>query len=142
MNQDWSPLPEPEPPPPVVRARGWRAKFAEAIRGVSLGIHGQASFFVHFFFATFAIAAAILLECDRIDWCLVVFCIGMVVTAELFNSSLETLFHGLDSETKQRLVGVLDIAAGAVLTASGTAVVVGCLVFIPRLLAFMGVVEQ
>jgi diacylglycerol kinase len=47
----------------------------------------------------------------------------------LFNSAIETLFHGLDPETKSRWNGCLDIAAGAVLTASGFAVLIGVLVF-------------
>lgn len=138
MPTDWSP-PDDSASPRPPSCRGWPTKFAEAFRGVRLGIRGQASFHVHFFFATVAVAACALLECTRIEWCLIVFCIGLVFTTELLNSSLETLFHGLDAETKNRLVGVLDIAAGAVLAASGTAVVVGALVFVPQLLKFAGV---
>ena len=135
MTHDW-----PGGPDEPARAcrRGWADKFGEAARGVKLGVRGQSSFAVHFFFATLAVLAGVLLECDRVDWCLVVLCIGLVLTAELLNSSLETLFHGLDDETKNRLVGVLDIAAGAVLVASGTAVIVGGIVFVRRLLVLTG----
>ena len=122
------------------RPRGWPEKFAEAFRGVRLGGQGQASFCVHFFFAVLAVGAAALLECDRVEWCLIVLSIGLVLTVELLNSALETLFHGLDVDTKNRLVGVLDIAAGAVLVASGTAVIVGGIVFTRRMLVFTGVV--
>ena len=65
-------------------------------------------------------------------------CVGAVLTAELFNSALETLFHGLDAATKQRLTGVLDISAGAVLLASATAAAVGSLVLGYRLWMFLG----
>jgi diacylglycerol kinase len=111
------------------KARRWRDKFREAIRGVKLGVRGHSSFFVHFFFAALALAAAMVLECTLIEWCLVVGCIGLVMTAELFNSTIETLFHGLDAESKGRIQGCLDIAAGAVLVAGLTAAVIGILVF-------------
>lgn len=132
----WHPSDE-LPDQPKTR-RTWRHKFGEAFRGVKLGIRGQSSFYVHFFFAALAVLTGFLLECGWAEWCLVALAIGLVLTAELFNSALETLFHGLDSDTKNRLVGVLDIAAGAVLVASTTAVIVGGIVFGRKLLLFAG----
>jgi len=111
------------------KPRRWRDKFREAFRGVKLGVRGHSSFFVHFFFAALALTAALVLQCDLMEWCLVAGCIGLVITAELFNSAIETLFHGLDAETKGRIHGSLDIAAGAVLIAGLTAAVIGVLVF-------------
>src|SRR5262249_53469170 len=104
--------------------RRWREKFPGAIRGLKLGIQGHSSFSVHLFAAAVAIAACIALDCRLVEWCLILLCIGGVFTAELFNSAIETLFHGLDPETKSRWNGCLDIAAGAVLTASLFAVLV------------------
>ena len=57
-----------------------------------------------------------------------------VFTAELLNSTVETLFHGLPADAKSPNNRCLDIAAGAVLVASGTAAVVGALIFGHRLL--------
>ena len=65
-------------------------------------------------------------------------CIGLVLTAELFNSAVETLFRGLDEATKDRVWPALDISAGAVLLASLTAVAVGLLMFVPKLAAWLG----
>jgi diacylglycerol kinase len=118
--------------------RRWREKFREAIRGVKLGVRGHSSFSVHFFAAAVAIAACIALDCRLVEWCLILLCIGGVFTAELLNSAIEALFHGLDSETKSRWNGCLDIAAGAVLTASLFAVVVGAIVFGNRIGLLMG----
>lgn len=120
------------------KPRRWRDKFREAFRGVKLGVRGHSSFSVHFFFAALVLAAALALGCDRTEWCLLVGCVGLVFVAELFNSAIETLFHGLDAEAKGRIHGCLDIAAGAVLTASGTAAVVGTIVFGSRLAVMFG----
>jgi diacylglycerol kinase len=129
----WEPEPEPLKP-----RRRWRDKFRDAFRGLKLGVRGHSSFFVHFFFAALVAAAAIVFRCDALEWCVLLGCIGLVLTAELFNSAIETLFHGQDAETKARTKGVLDIAAGAVLLASVTAALVGTIVFALRLATLLG----
>lgn len=114
--------------------RRWRDKFREAARGVKLGVRGHSSFSVHFFFAALAVTASAVLGLDAWEWCVVLLCVGGVVTAELVNSAVETLFHGLDPDAKARTHGCLDIAAGAVLVASLTAATVGTVVFTRKLL--------
>jgi diacylglycerol kinase len=118
--------------------RPWRDKFRAAFRGVKLGVRGHSSFFVHFFFTALVLAAAIVLKCELLQWCLLLGCIGLVLTAELFNSAVETLFRGLDEATRDRVWPCLDIAAGAVLLASITASVVGGIIFLSRLAAMLG----
>jgi diacylglycerol kinase len=147
----WQPTAPGEAPEPVVPPweaeaasarskprRKWRDKFGDAFRGLKLGIRGHSSFFVHFFFAALVVAAAIVLRCDLVDWCLLLGCIGFVLTAELFNSAIEVLFHGQDRATQARNHACLDIAAGAVLMASATALVIGSIVFLNRLAVLLG----
>jgi diacylglycerol kinase len=128
------PGPEPYPEEPVLpRKRPWSLKFRDAFRGIKGGVRGHSSFFVHFFFAALVLATALVLRCDLLQWCLLLGCIGMVLTAELFNSALETLFRHLDEETRNRACPCLDISAGAVLLASLTAALIGSLIFLSRL---------
>ncbi len=122
------PLAEPSRP-----RRRWRQKFGTAFRGLKLGVRGHSSFFVHFFFAALVVAAAIVLRCEVLEWCILLGCIAMVLTAELFNSSIETLFRGLDEPNQERTWPCLDIAAGAVLLASIAAAIIGGIVFLQRL---------
>src|SRR5207248_3326652 len=130
---------EPEVTPRARPRRPWRDKFKVAFRGIKLGVRGHSSFSVHFFFTALVIAAAIVLQCELLEWCVLLGCIGFVLTAELFNSAVETLFRGLDEETKERTWPALDVAAGAVLLASLFASLIGALVFLrclDRLLKF------
>ena len=129
---EWS-----EAPPSPRPRRRWRDKFRVAFRGVKLGMRGHSSFAVHFFFAALVIAAAIALECSLIEWCLLLFCIGGVITTELINSAIETLFKGLDEAARSRYYGCLDIASGAVLVASLFAVVIGALILISRFVTLL-----
>jgi diacylglycerol kinase len=125
------PLPAVRPIRPVA-GRRWADRFREAARGIQLGLRGQSSFSVHFFCAAAAVAACVALNCRLWEWCVILLCVGGVFTAELFNSAIEALSHGLDPETKGRWNGCLDVAAGAVLTASLFAALVGTLVFVNR----------
>jgi diacylglycerol kinase len=125
------------PSPPSRQRRSWYRKFHEATRGVKLGIRGHSSFFVHFFVAGLVIAVATALGCSLLRWCMLLGCIGLVLTAELFNSAVETLFHGLDHETRNRCWPALDIAAGAVLLASLFAAAIGSIIFIDRIVELL-----
>jgi len=76
-------------------------------------------------------------EVTRTEWCLLVFCVGLVWMAEIFNTAIETLtnlvspeFHPLAGKTK-------DLAAGAVLMASITAAVIGLIVFVPYWMRYL-----
>ena len=113
------------------------AKLADALRGLKVGIRGHSSFFVHFFISALVLAAAVMLRCDLEQWCLLLLCIGLVLTSELFNSALETLFRGLDESTKEKSWRCLDISAGAVLMASVFACVIGAAIFLKQLMALL-----
>ncbi len=118
--------------------RPWSAKFADAFRGVGLAVRWERSFRVHLIAAALVVVAAAGLKCDLVEWCLLVGCVGAVFAAETFNSSVETLFHALDADTKNRMSGCLDRAAGAVLLIALTAVVIGALVLGKRVLVMLG----
>jgi diacylglycerol kinase len=130
--QPESPSDELDDAPPRSR-RTWREKFRVAFRGWKFGVRGHSSFFVHFFFAALVVATAAVLECNATEWCLLIACIGFVLTTELLNSAIETLFRGLPEDIRDRVWPCLDIGAGAVLMASLTASVVGLIIFLPKL---------
>ena len=95
-------LPGPEETAQTNRPRRpWREKFRDALRGWKFGIRGHSSFFVHFFCAALVLAAAGALQCSLEQWALLLLCIGIVLTTELFNSAIETFHRGLDDLTKE-----------------------------------------
>ncbi|HQR07921.1 MAG TPA: diacylglycerol kinase [Gemmatales bacterium] len=125
--------------PPMSRPPlGWHGKFKVAFRGIYFGIAGQASFVVHFTVMALVIVLAIFLKLDWISWSILLLCMGLVMTAELLNSAVETLFRGLPPDIQARSWKALDIAAGAVLFASMIASIVGCIVLVPAVLRYFG----
>lgn len=133
MHANWWDVIDDEQPVPK-KPRLWRDKFREAVRGIKRGVRGQSSFSVHFFCAVVVLTAAAVLGCDHTEWCLLIGCIGLVITAELLNSSIETLFRGLEAEARDRVYPCLDIAAGAVLVAGLTSAAIGTIIFGRKLL--------
>ena len=136
FGMDASIVPTPQASPR--RRRPWRAKFKDAFRGLKWGVRGHSSFFVHFFAAALVLAAGLILGCSLIEWSILLGCIGLVLTAELFNSAIETLFRGLDEATKERVWPALNISAGAVLLSSFAASAVGLLLLLPKLAMWLG----
>ena len=118
--------------------RSWPRKFAAAGRGVLLGMRGQKSFLIHLPSAAVVILAGYLLGVSRIEWCILVLCITLVLTAELFNSALECLAKAVDEDYNPRLADCLDIASGAVLIAALGAAATGAMVFLSHVGKLLG----
>jgi diacylglycerol kinase len=116
----------------------WLGKFYIACRGIVWGIQGQLSFYVHVPVAILSLILAAILSLEPWRWVALLLTIAMVLTAELLNSAIERLFHGLPVEWQKQCWPALDIAAGAVLMASIIAAIVGLVLFIPPILAYFG----
>jgi diacylglycerol kinase len=118
--------------------RSWAQKFGDAFRGFKVGVQGQRSFFVHLFVAAAVIAAGMGLRVSLVEWCLLLLCIAGVLTAELFNSALESMAKAITGESHPHLGKSLDIASAAVLLASVGAALVGTILFTHRLGILLG----
>lgn len=106
----------------------WQRKFAVAISGLIWSFRHETSFRVHLPIALAVISIAAWLNVDPWRWTVLVMAIGMVVSAELFNTSIEQLVKVIHPEHDQRIGQALNAAAGAVLIVSLAAVVVGLIV--------------
>ncbi len=118
--------------------RTWLHKFADAFRGLRLGVAGQSSFVVHLLATVAVIGAAAILRMGSTQWCLLVLCITVVLAAEMFNSAIEHLAQAVDKEHNPELGKALDISAAAVLIAAIGAGVVGLVVFIHQVFIVAG----
>jgi len=74
-----------------------------------------------------------LFKISRLEWLSLVLTVGLVWVAEIFNTAVEKLVDLASPEIHPAAKAVKDISAGAVLASAVTAVVVGILIFGPRL---------
>ncbi len=115
-------------------SRTWIAKFREAGYGLFYGMSTEKTFRFQVPAAFACIALSVYLKLPAVEWCLVLLSIGIVLTAEMFNTAIEYLFHGLDEKTKETWNPCLILASGGVLMTGIFALSVGAIIFGRRLL--------
>ncbi|MDR2704183.1 MAG: diacylglycerol kinase family protein [Planctomycetaceae bacterium] len=113
------------------KKRTWRQKFADAFRGLRLSVYQQSSYRIHFTAAVGVLVAAWLLgNFDSVRWMLLIFCITIVIVAEMFNTAIETLAKAISNSYNPYIGNALDIASGAVLTVAFGATCIGTILFL------------
>jgi diacylglycerol kinase len=92
---------------------------------------------IHLIVALLVIIAALMFRLSLSEWCFVVIQIALVWAAEAFNTSIEKLADVVSAEYHPTIKIVKDLAAAGVLILSISAVIVGGIIFIPKLLALI-----
>lgn len=82
-----------------------------------------------------AISASFYFRISIVEWIAIVFCIGLVFTAEALNTAVEQYVDLVKPEYDPKAGNIKDIAAGAVLISAICAAIVGGLIFLPRIFA-------
>ncbi|MCL6523582.1 MAG: diacylglycerol kinase family protein [Thermoflavifilum sp.] len=116
----------------------WKARlqsFRYAFAGIYRLMIKEHNARIHLVATILAIVAGIWLHIGLSGWLAVVIAIGMVWAAEALNSAIEALTDMVSPEYNIQAKYVKDFAAATVLITAITAVVIACLVFIPRLMA-------
>lgn len=104
--------------------------FGYAMEGFRTAVTTERNIKVQLFVGIAAVVAGIILHIDALSWVLVVLCIGMVLFAELVNTSIEAIVDLATQELHPLAKRAKDIAAASVFTLSITAAIVGLIVFI------------
>ena len=71
------------------------------------------------------------------EWTAVLLCIALVPGLEMLNSVVEKLCDLVQEEFNPKIKIVKDVAAGAVLWVSIISAIIGCIIFIPKILALL-----
>lgn len=111
----------------------WKS-FYFAITGIIGALKKERNFQIHVTAAIAIIGLSIYFSLSVTEWILILFAIGGVFALELINSAIERVvdlvtmdYHPLAKQAK-------DFAAGAVLIYAIVAVLVGLLIFLPKIL--------
>ena len=113
--------------------QGWVRKFKVAFRGIGVGVRDQKSFRVHLPTGVAVLSLSAWLGIEVWQWCVLIGCIGLVLTLELLNTALESLSRAITREHNEWIRDALDLASGAVLIGSLTSLAVGGLVLGPEI---------
>ena len=111
--------------------KSFLGSFKPAIAGLAAAYRSQFNMRFHVAVTVLVLAASFYFQLAPLEWCVILFCIGSVIVAELLNTSLEVT---VDIASPQIAGLAKDIAAAAVLIAAIMSVIIGLIIFIPRIL--------
>lgn len=68
------------------------------------------------------------------EWIICIVLFGLVITAELINTAIETTVDIVMPEKNEKAKLAKDLAAGAVLVSAITSAIIGIIIFLPKIL--------
>jgi len=107
--------------------------FYYAFQGINI-VWKERNFKLHILSAILAISMAYILKISNIEWCIVLLCIGIVLMAEVFNTTIEKIVDMVSPEHNPKAGIIKDLAAAAVLIISIVAAVIAVIIFTPYFL--------
>jgi diacylglycerol kinase (ATP) len=116
-----------------MRSRSILWSFDYAIRGIVYALRTQRNMRLHMLAAVTVFVAALWLDVGGLELIALVFAVGFVIVCELINTAVETTVDLAVEGYDPRAAIAKDVAAGAVLISSVTAVAVGYVVFFQRI---------
>ena len=109
--------------------------FGFAFAGLRYCLRTQRNFRIHIAVAVLGTIAGLILGLGLIEWAVFATMVVMVLAAEMVNTMVESLVDLVTTEYHPLAKVAKDIAAGIVLLTAMASVIVGLLIFGPRLLA-------
>lgn len=108
--------------------------FSFAWQGIVAVIKSEKNFQIHLIFALLVILISFYVKLNMIEWIIIVLTIGLVLLLEMINTIIEKLIDFVIPEIHPTAKLIKDIAAGAVLVSAIMAIIVGLIIFTPKIL--------
>jgi diacylglycerol kinase len=116
---------------------GFRASFGNAFTGFTSALRTERNLKIHFTAGIAAILVGFYLQISLIEWGIILVAIAMVIISELFNTAVECTVDLISPHENELARKAKDISASAVLTAAACSVVVGLVIFLPKLIRIL-----
>ena len=118
------------------RKFSWKERghsFIYAWAGMKAAFRTEHNTWIHLVLTLAAIVLGFVFKVSRIEFLALIIVMTMVWTAEIFNTALEKTMDFISKEQHPQIKLVKDLAAAAVLITAISAIVVGAIIFIPKL---------
>jgi diacylglycerol kinase len=111
--------------------------FGFAFNGLKTLFREEPNARIHLVAAMVAIILGFLLKLSAGEWIAVIFAIGFVITTEIINSAIENIADFISPDKNDRIKKIKDLAAAAVLISAITALIIGVIIFLPKILVLL-----
>ena len=108
--------------------------FIYAFTGIKSAFNAEQNMKIHFFIMILVIILGFLLKLTKWEWITCIILFGLVISAELMNTAIETLTDIAMPEKNPKAKLTKDVAAGGVLVMAIISVIVGLMIFVPKIL--------
>lgn len=114
-----------------VRARFRSFKYA--FQGLGCLIREEHNSWIYLIILALLIPVCIFLRLDITEWALIILSIGMVLSAEILNTSIERLADRVSPDHDPLIGKIKDLSAAGVLVAAIAAAAVGLVILLPKI---------
>jgi diacylglycerol kinase len=109
--------------------------FGFAFNGLKILILEEHNSRVHLIAAILVIIAGFYFQISILEWLAIILSIGFVITLEIINSAIENISDFISPEKHNSIKKIKDLSAAGVLISALTALVIGLIIFIPKVSA-------
>ena len=107
--------------------------FGYALNGLKQALKLGQNLKVQLFAAIIAIILACFLHCSVVEFVAILLCIGAVLSLEIINTAIEECCNFISPQYHNKIKLIKDLSAAAVLVMSLIALIVGAVIFLPKL---------
>lgn len=111
--------------------------FAHAGRGIRVFVASTHNSWIHITLACIAIILGFYFSISSIEWLFIIIAIGTTLAAEAFNTAIEIDIDLTSPEYHPFARDTKDVAAGAVLISSTVSLIIGLIIFSPKIIALV-----
>ncbi|QBA64049.1 diacylglycerol kinase [Muriicola soli] len=107
--------------------------FVYALKGAILLLRTESSIQVQFILALVMTAAGFYFDISAVEWMLQILAIGLVMGVEGVNTAIEKLSDYIQPNHDPKIGFVKDISAGAVMFVAIASVIIGLIIYLPKI---------
>lgn len=104
-----------------------------AFRGLGYCWH-QLNFRLHLLAIIFVTVAGTFYKINKLEWLAIIICCSLVLAMEMLNTAIEKLCDLFTKEINPLIKIIKDVSAGAVLVCAIGSLIIGAIIFVPKIL--------
>lgn len=112
--------------------------FQYAFQGITETVKSERNMKIHFFVMGLTVLGGFFFKLSRSEWMVCIILFSLVLAGELFNTAIEAVVDMVMPKEHKLAKKAKDAAAGSVLILAIGAAIIGCIIFIPKLLSLIG----
>lgn len=118
----------------VEKSKNVISSFKYAFQGIFSAVKSERNLKIHISIMLLVIIAGIILKISKIECIVCIILFGLVIGGEMLNSAIETVVDIAMPKINPNAKFAKDVAAGAVLVFAISSAIIGCIIFVPKII--------